>query len=244
MGHRSGCGCFRKIARWAMNQITDVPLFAGLAEDEAERLNRHCRWARHEANELIVDYGEPTTEVRFVIQGKVRILLRTPTGKEVILTEMGPGQYFGEMAAIDGSSRSANVSALEPSEMCVMPAKAFVEAMAEVPDVSFNVMRGLSARIRELNHRLGEHAFLTTRQRLCAQLLRQSKPRTQAPEQRIVSPPPLQKDMADRIGTQREVVTRELSALKKAGLIESTRGGLVLLNPDGLNNIISDALTK
>ena len=54
----------------------------------------------------------------------------------------------------------------------------------------------------------------------------------------------LQKDVADRIGTQREVVTRELSALKRAGLIESTRGGLVLLDPDGLNNIISDALTK
>ncbi len=227
-----------------MSHITDVPLFAELSDAQAERLNRYCRWARHDANELIVDYGEPTSEVRFVITGKVRILLRTPTGKEVILTEMGPGQFFGEMAAIDGSSRSANVTALEASEMCVMPATTFLETIAEIPDVNRNVMKQLTSRVRELNHRLGEHAFLTTRQRLCAQLLRVSKRRAQAPEQRIVSPPPLHKDIADRIGTQREVVTRELSALKKAGLIDATRGGIVLLKPDGINAIISDALAK
>ena len=75
-------------------------------------------------------------------------------------------------------------------------------------------------------------------------MLRLSKPRAQAPDERIVSPPPLQKDLADHIGTQREVVTRELSALKKLGLVDSTRGGLVLLKPDGLNQIISDALPQ
>lgn len=227
-----------------MHQITDVELFACLDERQAERLARHCRWSQHEPNELIIDYGEETSEIRFVVSGKVRILLRTPTGKEVILTEMGPGQYFGEMAAIDGSSRSANVTALESCEMCVMPASAFVDALSEIPEISNSVLRRLCRHVRELNHRLGEHAFLTTRQRLCALLLRLSKPRAQAPDERIVSPPPLQKDLADHIGTQREVVTRELSALKKLGLVDSTRGGLVLLKPDGLNQIISDALPQ
>ena len=227
-----------------MNKITDVELFAGLDEKQSERLGRHCRWSSHETNELIIDYGEATSEIRFVVSGKVRILLRTPTGKEVILTEMGPGQYFGEMAAIDGSSRSANVTALESCEMCVMPAKAFLDAMSDHPDIGQHVLQRLCRHVRELNHRLGEHAFLTTRQRLCALLLRLSKPRAQAPEERIVSPPPLQKDLADHIGTQREVVTRELSALKKLGLVDSTRGGLVLLKPEGLNQIISDALPQ
>jgi CRP-like cAMP-binding protein len=227
-----------------MRRITDVEIFKDLDEKSAERLSRICHWSQHEANELIIDYGEPSSEIRFVVSGKVRILLRTPTGKEVILAEMGPGEYFGEMAAIDGSSRSANVTALEKSEMCVMSASTFLDAMIEVPALGRHVMRLLCTRVRDLNHRLGEHAFLTTRQRLCALLLRQSKPRAQAPDQRIISPPPLQKDLADRIGTQREVVTRELSALKKQQLVDSTRGGLVLLNPDGLNSIISDALVR
>ena len=227
-----------------MNQITDVPLFADVNAQEAERLDRYCRWTQHEANELIIDYGESTNEVRFVVSGRVRILLRTPSGKEVILSELGPGQYFGEMAAIDGSGRSANVTALERCQMCVMPASAFVDVLVDIPAIGRSVMKLLCSRVRDLNHRLGEHAFLTTRQRLCALLLRKSKPRAQNPQERIISPPPLQKDIADHIGTQREVVTRELSALKKQDLVDSTRGGLVLLDPDGINPIISDALVK
>ena len=227
-----------------MNTVRDIPLLGGLSDQAAEQLNSQVRWSTYDANELIIDYGESSTEVRFVVSGRVRILLRTPTGKEVILDEIGPGKYFGEMAAIDKSSRSANVTALEVSKMCVVPARVFIELMKDNGDLALDVLRLLSARVRELNHRLGEHTFLTTRQRLCAELLRQSRPRANDPSQRIVSPPPLQKDMADRIGTQREVVTRELSALKKASLIDSTRGGLVLLDPKGLNDVISDALTR
>lgn len=227
-----------------MSSLADIPLLSTLSGDQAERLSQRIRWTTYDANELIIDYGEPSTEVRFVVTGRVRILLRTPTGKEVILDELGPGKYFGEMAAIDQSSRSANVTALEVSKMCVVPAPVFLELMKQNGDLALHVLQLLSARVRELNHRLGEHTFLTTRQRLCAELLRQSRPRANDPSQRIVSPPPLQKDIADRIGTQREVVTRELSALKKAGLIDSTRGGLVLLDPAGINDVISDALTR
>lgn len=227
-----------------MSSVIEIPLMNGLTEHQAADLDRHVRWTTYDANELIIDYDEPSREIRFVMSGKVRILLRTPTGKEVILDELGPGKYFGEMAAIDKSSRSANVTALEVSKVCVMPAPVFLQLMRDNGDLSLDVLRLLSTRVRELNHRLGEHTFLTTRQRLCAELLRQSRPRGNDPAQRIVSPPPLQKDIADRIGTQREVVTRELSALKKIGLVETTRGGLVLLDPKGINDVISDALVR
>ena len=227
-----------------MATIPDIPLFASLDAKQIDRLSTQVRWVSYEQNELIIDYGESSSEVRFVISGKVRILLRTPTGKEVILDELGPGKYFGEMAAIDGSSRSANVTALEPCDMCIVPASVFMSHANEDGSLALRVMKNLSSRIRDLNHRLGEHTFLTTRQRLCAELLRQSRTRAQSPSERIISPPPLQKDIADRIGTQREVVTRELSALKRMDLVASTRGGLVLLNPDGINDIISDALGR
>lgn len=227
-----------------MDKISNIPLFATLDDKAAKDLAARASWTNYEANELIIDYGESSSEVRFVISGKVRILLRTPTGKEVILDEIGPGEYFGEMAAVDGSSRSANVTALEPSRVCIISANTFLGLMRSNGDIALKIARLLSARVRMLNHRLGEHTFLTTRQRLCAELIRQSRPRASSPIERVVSPPPLQKDLADRIGTQREVVTRELSALKKLGLVDSTRGGLVLLKPDGLNSIISDALGK
>ncbi len=227
-----------------MDKLADIPLLRHLSAAAAEALSGQVRWANYDANELIIDYGEPSAEVRFVVSGKVRILLRTPTGKEVILDEIGPGKFFGEMAAIDGSSRSANATALEPSRVCVIAATLFIDLMKQNGDIALEVMKLLSSRVRDLNHRLGEHTFLTTRQRLCAELIRQSRPRANSEVERIVSPPPLQRDLADRIGTQREVVTREISALKRCGLVESTRGGLVLLNPAELNEIISDALMR
>ncbi len=227
-----------------MNQLKKISLFANVRDGDAEKLQSRCNFRTYESNELVIDYDEESSDVRFIISGRVRVLLRTPSGKEVNLTELGPGEFFGEMAAIDGSSRSANVTALDRSQVCVMPASVFLHAAAEIPEVGLQVMRLLCDRVRELNVRLGEHAFLTARQRLCAELLRQSKPRMQDPDQRIVSPPPLQKDMADRIGTQREVVTRELSALRKTGVIEATKGGLVIVDPVRLNDLISEALKK
>jgi CRP-like cAMP-binding protein len=105
-------------------------------------------------------------------------------------------------------------------------------------------MKMLADRVRTLNQRLGEYAFLTAKQRLCAELLRLSRPRMGNEKQRIVSPPPLQRELADRISTQREVVTRELATLSRKSIIEKTRGGLVLVEPDRLNAIIDEAQSK
>jgi CRP/FNR family transcriptional regulator, cyclic AMP receptor protein len=106
------------------------------------------------------------------------------------------------------------------------------------------VLKMLSHRVRTLNQRLSEYAFLTAKQRLCAELLRLSRPRAANEGQRIVSPPPLQRELADRISTQREVVTRELASLSRKGIIEKTRGGLVLVQPARLQDMIAEALCK
>ena len=228
----------------AMSDIRDIALFAGLTDGEARAFGVHCTWRTAGEGELIIDYEDDSSDVLFVLSGKVRILLRTPAGREVILGEMGEGNFFGEMAAIDGSPRSANVTALEPTRVCVMPGKVFCQLCTNVPATGLAVMRRLCERIRLLNIRIGEYAFFTTRQRLCAELLRLSRPRAATSGQRIVSPPPLQRELADRISTQREVVTRELAALARRGLIEKTRGGLVIADPEALNAVIAEGLSK
>ena len=89
------------------------------------------------------------------------------------------------------------------------------------------VMQVLAQRIRTLNYRLAEQSFLQAKHRLYAELLRLSKPRLGHEGQRSVSPPPTQKELAERIGTRREVVSREINALQKQGIFEKTRGALV-----------------
>ena len=175
----------------------------------------------------------------FIVSGHVRIILRIATGKEMILAEMKEGDYFGEIAAIDESGRSANVTALSKSNMCIMPRAVFLEFLATQPLVNERVMKLLAKRVRSLNLRLAEHSFLQTKHRLYSELLRLSRPRLGHADQRSISPPPTQKDLAARIGTRREVVSREIANLKRAGVVDKTTGALVLCDLPRLNAMIS-----
>lgn len=224
-----------------MQSLSAIPLFSDIPEELSQRYARSCFWKDYEPHELVIDVEDETTDIRFVISGKVRIIHRIAVGKEVILNEMGDGEYFGEIAAIDGWPRSANVTTLTRSRICIMPQKTFLELLAESPEVSLLVLKMLARRVRDLNMRLAEHSFLQAKHRLYSELLRLSKPRAGHPEQRSVSPPPIQRELADRIGTRREVVSRELNALEKQGHILKTKGAIVLLNPDELQDRISEA---
>ena len=94
-----------------MARLAGIPFFKDPGIDLSVFESR-CRWRRFDTDELLVDFDEESTDVYFLVAGDVRILIRTPAGKEVILGEMRAGQYFGELSAIDGVRRSANVTAL------------------------------------------------------------------------------------------------------------------------------------
>ncbi len=222
-----------------MNSIAKIPIFSALNEIDIESYSRRCTWRSYDENELVIDYEEDSRDVRFIISGKVRIILRIATGKEVILTEMKDGDFFGEIAAIDGDGRSANVTALSKSQMCIMPQSVFMELIEAKPDFNRAVMSTLARKVRELNLRLSEHCFLQTKHRLYTELLRLSKPRLGHDGQRSISPPPTQKDLAARIGTRREVVSREVANLKRAGIVDKTTGALVLCDLPKLNAMIT-----
>lgn len=224
-----------------MSTLSRIELLASLDDKLLQELSTQCSWLRFAANELVVDYDDPTNDVYFVMSGRVRVLYRALNGKELILGEIGAGTLFGEIAALDGEPRSANVTTLQPSEMCLMPGKVFVALLERAPALNFYLLRLLAGRIRTLNARLAEYGFLQAKQRLYAELLRLSRPRAGHEGQRAVSPPPFHHDLANRIGARREVVSRELSALARQGLVERTRGALVLIDPGELNRRISTA---
>ncbi|MDJ0613647.1 MAG: Crp/Fnr family transcriptional regulator [Rhizobiaceae bacterium] len=224
-----------------MENLKDIPLFSSLSQAEGEQYGKSCLWKDYEAHELVIDIDEETTDVRFVVTGRVRVINRFSVGKEVILNEMNPGDFFGELAAIDDETRSANVTTLFKSRVCIVPQKLFLEIMERHPEISLKVMQVLTNRIRTLNMRLAEQSFLQAKHRLYAELLRLSKPRMGHEGQRSVSPPPTQKELAERIGTRREVVSRELNALQKQGFFEKTRGALVLTDVAELQRRISEA---
>lgn len=227
-----------------METLAKIPLFADIDEQTQKVLAQRCSWRTYETNELVIDYEEETRDVRFIVSGWVRIIVRLATGKEMILAEMRDGDYFGEIAAIDNSGRSANVTALSRSQMCIMPQSVFMEALETLPQINKQVLQMLANRVRSLNGRLAEHSFLQTKHRLYSELLRLSKPRMGHEGQRSISPPPTQKELASRIGTRREVVSREMANLKRGKIIDKTTGALVLCQVEKLNAMISDGWSE
>jgi len=219
-----------------------IPFFEDLPPDKAEMYGRSCTRRRYHEGELVLDFDDASSDVYFVVHGEVRVLIRTASGREMILGELGAGRYFGEMAAIDGLKRSANVTALTNTELCVVPAGVFLEVVLDEPRICHRLLRLLTLRVRELDTRLVEHSMLDLRHRLYAELLRLSAPRHAVAGQSIVSPPPRQQDLAARIGCRREQVSRELTTMMEEGLVEKTKGGLVLPRPETLRSRVQRVL--
>ena len=91
-------------------------------------LERRAARRRLAADELVLDYEDGSTDVYFIVSGAVRVLIRTPNGKEMLLADLGPGEFIGETTAIDGGARSANVTATMSTELLIIPCAAFLEA--------------------------------------------------------------------------------------------------------------------
>ena len=229
-----------------MGRLASVSLFKDLKIDLAPYEARST-FRRFGPEEILVDFDEPSTDVYFLLSGEVRVLIRTASGKEVILDEMRAGELFGELSAMDGVKRSANVTALTRGEVCDMPAAIFRELVFSSKEVADRLFRLLTGRIRELNGRLMEQTVLDLRHRLYAELLRLSIPRHHGAHgagERVVTPPPFHHILAARIGCRREEVTREFTLMTQEGLIDRARGALVLKRPDILQTRIDDAMRE
>ncbi|MBB4039526.1 CRP-like cAMP-binding protein [Microvirga flocculans] len=224
-----------------MARLAGIKLFKGLEIDLAP-FEARAKWRRFDPDEVLVDFDEPSTDVYFLLSGEVRVLMRTASGKEVILYEMKPGDLFGELAALDGVPRSANVTALTRGEACVMPASVFKELLFSHQPVAERLFCLMASRIRELNARFMEQTVLDLRHRLYSELLRLSTPRQDKSGERVITPPPFHHIVAARIGCRREQITREFTMLTQEGLIERTRGALILRRPEVLKARVVEAL--
>jgi CRP-like cAMP-binding protein len=200
---------------------------------------RHATWIHAAPGQALLDFADATDDVFFVASGAVRIVVRTPGGRELLLDDIGSGGFFGEMSAIDGAPRSAAVTALTGAAICRLSGRGFRALLDESPALSRAVMRLLVRRVRDGNARMLQLATLDSRQRLHAELLRAAGPPA-ADGSRAISPPPVQQALANRIGTSREAVSREVARLLREGLLARRRGALVLTDPARLAQGLED----
>ena len=227
-----------------MGVLSQIQLFADVPARDLAELERFSVVRSFVEDELILDFEDQSSDVLFILMGKVRILYRSAWGREVILADLSSGDFFGELSAIDQQGRSANVTALQRTEVCSVRGDKFMELAVTVPSISKTLLEVLVQRIRSLDTRFSEMSVLKTNERLYAELLRLSNKRRGHEGQRIVSPPPFHHHLAGRIGCRREVVSRELSQLMKEGIVEKARGGLIIHQVQVLEDRVANALSS
>ncbi len=222
--------------------LSGIELFSDLTDRDFDVLNTRCRWRRYRADQQIVAHHDQTNDVFFIVSGKVRVVIYSLAGKEITFRDMGAGKTFGELSAIDGKPRSANVIALTDAVVPSMPASVFWQVLRDHPEVSARILKQLAALARNLSERVFEFSALGVKNRIHAELLRLARDHGGDGNSAIISPAPTHAEIASRISTQRELVTRELNALARDGLIERRGRSLVICDMSRLSQIVEEVI--
>lgn len=208
--------------------LRQIDLLQGLSAQRLDAIGRQCAWHPYEAGQRLAAREDPNRDVHFIVAGKVRVTSYSPGGRETSFRDLAAGMSFGELAALDGRSRSADVVALAPGLVASMPPEAFRGLLREEWIVNERVLVRLTGMVRSLIDRVVELSTLNVQQRVCVELLRLAQAGGTATNGARIDPVPRHTELAHRISTYREQVTRELSALAKAGVLAREGSALVV----------------
>lgn len=217
-----------------------IELFENLPPRDLKALAKRCLWRRYTADQHIVGHLDKTRDVFFIVEGRVRAIIYSLAGKEITFRDIGAGDMFGEFSAIDGQPRSAHVIALTDSLTASMSADEFWRVLRGYPIVAEATLKRLTKQLRVLSERVFEFSALTVKNRIHAELLRLARDHLRGENTAAISPVPTHADIASRVSTHREAVTRELNDLKRAGLIERRHGVLIIRDVEHLARMVEE----
>lgn len=182
--------------------------------------------------EVLLFPHSDTNSVFIVRSGRLRVSAPAESGQVVFLAELGEGDVVGEVSAISGSRQATVVEAVIDSETYVISRAAFLRVLRECPEGALELMKVLCTRLKELNRRHVEKVSLTMPERLAAEIKR-LMPVGEESGSMIVQAP-THAELADRIGSHREAVTKELRRLSREGTVRVKRGFIEILRPEKL----------
>jgi CRP-like cAMP-binding protein len=220
--------------------LRGIGLLDGLAPERLEALARECAWRNCAAGQQIITRDADDRDLYMIVSGRVRVTTYSAGGRQVTFRDLAAGECFGDVAAIDGRRRSADVVALEGSLLAAMPPAVFWRLLREEPRVAERVLQRLAGLVRGLSERVIDLSTLGVQNRIHAELLRLAREAGAAGNSARIDPAPKHADIASRVSTYREQVTRELSALVKAGILERGEHALVIRDLARLERLVEE----
>jgi len=226
--------------------LARCPLFAGVLPDDLRDVARHLRRRRFRRGEVIFHQGDPGDALHIVASGSVKIVLPSAEGDEAIIATVHAGDFFGELALLDGAPRSATAAAVEATETLSLPRDTFLEEIGRSASLRDVLLRSLAGELRRLTGHVEELHFLDLAGRLASRLLslaREADPGPHRTAQGTLEAkldwPFTQSDLAAMIGATRQSVNRLLSDLVDRGLIRIDRDTLVITDLERLERQVA-----
>lgn len=208
-----------------LTELVQVPLFSELGEEELTAIANMATTRSLPANSVVVNEGDQTNSLYIINSGKVKIYLADENGKEVMLGISGPGEYFGEMV-LDGGPRSASVMTLEASKFSIIQKEDLEKYLRSHPEVALSIIKHLINRVRALTDNVKSLALLDVYGRFRKLLLDLA---VEENGKMVIKEKLTQKDMANRVGSSREMISRILRELTVGGYIEINQKKISIL---------------
>ncbi len=210
--------------------LRSIPLFSQLREEDLERLARAAR-DRHCPRDTVIAFEDDPGDALYVImRGRIKVVLTSEDGREVILSTRGKGEFFGEMSLIDDEPRSAHVIAMEDSELLVLRREDFLSCVEEMPGIAVGVLRSLCRRLRRADDLIGGLVLLDVPGRVARLLLQLADEN----DGTLVTRDLTHHTIAQMIGSSRETVSRTLRSFANQDIIETARRSITIKNREAL----------
>jgi len=216
-------------AQFVMNPriLKTVPLFASFSDPQLGALLSFAQHRRYPRNSIILHAGDDTDALYIILSGKVKVLIPDEEGHEVILTNLGPQDFFGEMGLLDDLPASASVQTLEPCEMLRISKAGFISCLKDNFEAAMLIIRNLVKRLRDADRKIESLALIDVYGRVARLLIDMAQ---EIDGKWIVQRAPPKQEIAHMIGASREMVSRVVKDLQQRGLIRTEKRKIVVLD--------------
>lgn len=222
--------------------LATTPLLAGLSPEELKTLAGRTVRKLYTTGELLFSEGEPCSGLQIIARGKVRIFKTSISGREQVLAVNVPGESIAELPVFDGGPYPASAAAIEETEIAFISRRDFRAFCIEHPEVPLKVLSVVGGRLRRLVGIIEELSFTTVRQRLIAVLVKlaQTEGKNTQRGTEILLPGSHQ-ELANQLGTVRELISRNLMRLQAEGLLDVDARQIVVKDLKGLSALLESA---
>lgn len=210
-----------------------IPIFSHLGDEELARVSRALREKTYPKGSVILFEDDPGDALYTVVTGQVKVVRIGEDGREVILSILRGGDFFGEMSLIDDQPRSAHVIAMQDANLLVLRREDFQDCLAEMPSIALGLLKALSRRLRRADDKIGELVLLDVNGRVSRVLLELADENDGVTVSRTVT----HHTIAQMIGSSRETVSRTIRELADRGLIEVTRKTIAIRDRPALEAV-------